>query len=825
MLMTYTAVFVRAQTPSHRFPETGQTLQGKFLDYWNQNGGLPQQGFPITPEFYEESDVDGKIYLVQYFERAVFEYHPDAKPEYHIQLSLLGSQFYKKNYPSGAPGEQPNIDPGSIYFPQTGKRLGGKFLDYWSRNGGVQQQGYPISDEFREVSALNGETYTVQYFERAVFEIHPDYAGGTYEVLLSHLGRYRFQAGKPTTTITSSITPSNTVTSKLTATPTATATHTATPTRTAAITPTATNTATPSNTVTSTPTTPPATPAFTPTATGTPHTPTPTATHTVITSTPTASPSATPEPPSITPSYTPDGSPTTLPPTTPPTSTTIEPTVATDTPIGEVTHTAVSITSTATPTTEGNEEDPTTVNTDLWIGLGLITSIVLLAAVVFMVKAWKVGTGVSFGVVLRETIVVVPIFGSLTTVLLATAQWNLPGWQVNHTAWVIGLLTALIVWILAAWLYTSVGTANHAGSHNYTELRDRLVQLCWTYEKYCLPPNNVKADSCERIKHYIGRIIRQIIPSSEQLPNSDDKFLNQINKITDRQLRLVQAYDYIMLWKWLHHAEESLMMVIPEDELSKAVRHDWNRINGSKIRNSSELLDTLGPMLPKSKQGVGSASPIPKPDDSARLDVQRVREEVNRFRDSRRDYLAQARGNLAQLARLVWLLVYVLAILGTLTLTRAGAVATIGSDGVTNLRSVAAYFLVGATVGLLTRLYAALTSDVTLEDDYGLTQARLLNAPLMSGLAAVGGVLVFALLNPVLVPNQPDGTASTKLPGLLSGFFDVGTYPFGLLVAAIFGFAPNLLIKALQRQIEQYQEDLKSTNASKNVPDERGASS
>ncbi|HVF98272.1 MAG TPA: hypothetical protein VND68_00405, partial [Chloroflexia bacterium] len=65
-----------AQAGSQTFPETGKTVKGRFLEYWQQNGGLPQQGFPITDELQEKSDTDGKTYQTQYFERAVFELHP-----------------------------------------------------------------------------------------------------------------------------------------------------------------------------------------------------------------------------------------------------------------------------------------------------------------------------------------------------------------------------------------------------------------------------------------------------------------------------------------------------------------------------------------------------------------------------------------------------------------------------------------------------------------------------------------------------------------------------------------------------------------------------
>src|SRR6516164_8541223 len=66
-----------AQSDCQTFPATGQTVCGKFLQYWNTHGGLAQQGYPISSTFQEQSDVDGKTYTVQYFERAQFESHPE----------------------------------------------------------------------------------------------------------------------------------------------------------------------------------------------------------------------------------------------------------------------------------------------------------------------------------------------------------------------------------------------------------------------------------------------------------------------------------------------------------------------------------------------------------------------------------------------------------------------------------------------------------------------------------------------------------------------------------------------------------------------------
>ncbi|HEX8221869.1 MAG TPA: cupredoxin family copper-binding protein [Chloroflexia bacterium] len=189
-----------AQGTSRTFTETGKTVKGRFLEYWNANGGLAQQGLPISEEMQEKSDTDGKTYMVQYFERAVFESHPDNPKPNDVLLSLLGNFLYQQKYPNGAPNQKVSTT-NARKFAETGKTVGGKFRAYWEKNGGLPQQGYPISEEFQEKSDLDGKTYTVQYFERAVFELHTENAP-PYDVLLSQLGTFRYRAkyGAATTT-------------------------------------------------------------------------------------------------------------------------------------------------------------------------------------------------------------------------------------------------------------------------------------------------------------------------------------------------------------------------------------------------------------------------------------------------------------------------------------------------------------------------------------------------------------------------------------------------------------------------------------------------
>ncbi len=67
------------------FPETGHTVAFAFLTFFDANGGLTNFGYPIT-DFLQEN---GRI--VQYFQRAKFEWYPELLPEQRVQLGDLGS--------------------------------------------------------------------------------------------------------------------------------------------------------------------------------------------------------------------------------------------------------------------------------------------------------------------------------------------------------------------------------------------------------------------------------------------------------------------------------------------------------------------------------------------------------------------------------------------------------------------------------------------------------------------------------------------------------------------------------------------------------------
>jgi hypothetical protein len=180
------------------FAQTGKCVAGPFLDYWLANGGLAQQGLPLTDEFMEISPLDGKAYRVQYFERARFEHHPENAPPHRVLLGLLGLEQYRARYAAPPSRAADPFGAGAECAPfENGLRVCGAFLAYWRANGGLAQQGLPLTGLFAEVNPSDGREYVVQYFERARFEWHPESADPRYQVLLGLLGREQFLARYP----------------------------------------------------------------------------------------------------------------------------------------------------------------------------------------------------------------------------------------------------------------------------------------------------------------------------------------------------------------------------------------------------------------------------------------------------------------------------------------------------------------------------------------------------------------------------------------------------------------------------------------------------
>jgi hypothetical protein len=157
------------------FPETGHSVRGEFLEFFETHGGLAVFGYPLTDEFTQ----DGR--RVQYFQKVRMEWHPEFPEPYNVQLGLLGDELGYRKPPISSVEIPPANYPQRRYYPKTGHTVSFAFLDYFDEHGGLDVFGYPITEFLIE------RGHIVQYFQRACLEWHPENTH-PYKVQLGLLG-------------------------------------------------------------------------------------------------------------------------------------------------------------------------------------------------------------------------------------------------------------------------------------------------------------------------------------------------------------------------------------------------------------------------------------------------------------------------------------------------------------------------------------------------------------------------------------------------------------------------------------------------------------
>jgi len=190
------------------FPETNQCIGGRFHQFWEQNGGLAVFGFPLTGERAE----NGRT--VQYFERQRFELHLENRPPYDVLLGRLGAEALQaRGIDWSTQPTSPGPAAGCQYFADTrhnvcNQQPGVGFLSSWTTQGlefdgragkseaeSLALFGAPITEPYQYTND-QGQTFQVQWFERARFEWHPENPN-PYKVLLGRLGAELVPAPSP----------------------------------------------------------------------------------------------------------------------------------------------------------------------------------------------------------------------------------------------------------------------------------------------------------------------------------------------------------------------------------------------------------------------------------------------------------------------------------------------------------------------------------------------------------------------------------------------------------------------------------------------------
>ena len=399
------------------------------------------------------------------------------------------------------------------------------------------------------------------------------------------------------------------------------------------------------------------------------------------------------------------------------------------------------------------------------------------------------------------TDITVPVFAAFLSVLLyitLSRFLELPWLTLSAT--VGGSLFILLCWLLIARLFKRFTAVDRANAASYEQLLNRLEQAAAWYKTLMQKPIP------ERNSLYtIGK--REICTS----------FYAVCKSLKIKGPSWISATGYTSAWKLMHRIDEAFIEIEPVEAVIHNALHDEMSLQDSTLTNRDDLLNKLrravkmlapeaavylnqqppqvqqSPQDDQAKQSDPRATSSttqntdnPKGNDEAfsntidsatqaRTIIYEVRTTLHHFRDDRWDKLIRVRNQLMKMTLVTGLLLYVF--------VEFAIMVNVGAEV---LKDATVLFFVGGLVGLFSRLYDQSKTDTSI-DDFRLATARLIAAPLYSGLAAIGGVLV------------------------VQRTFDLSVT--SILIAAAFGLTPSLFTNAIQKEADQYKTDLKSTTA------------
>jgi hypothetical protein len=166
-----------AQAGGRYYPETGHTLDARFIAFFDAHGGVEILGYPITDVFVDPENG----FPIQYTENARLEQVRQGA-ETVIRMPVLGELLGGWQAPltsGGAPSS------GCQFYPESGHRICYAFLDFFNQHGGSELFGYPISEFTLESGRV------VQYFQRFRLDWYPEASDGR-QVRVAPLGAAHF---------------------------------------------------------------------------------------------------------------------------------------------------------------------------------------------------------------------------------------------------------------------------------------------------------------------------------------------------------------------------------------------------------------------------------------------------------------------------------------------------------------------------------------------------------------------------------------------------------------------------------------------------------
>ena len=435
---------------------------------------------------------------------------------------------------------------------------------------------------------------------------------------------------------------------------------------------------------------------------------------------------------------------------------------------------------------------------------------------------------------------IVQIFAIIAT---AAVYFLLP--PVRYPIWyapVGGFIVSLLLWVICAAVCSTFANAKGANPRSYGLLRMRLDQLNarlgieqlgkdqrWTKDEGQWAAA-AKMDKSPGVENYQMIALREAHKCYDEV----DKLLRERRTGFD----WVLGMGYVNAWGLIHRAEEALIEFEPMEMVVRGAIHDKLAIQNSTIENRDELfrdiiravtdmnaadrgyfsehqldkggeasstvlkelsfiVKKLNEIHPPQNTAINTTSPTTQDIDKLRKEAQargrtalrEIRRTLNEYRDTLWEGLVRERNHLFA----------TIAITGSMThLLLCIAILTVSPVASSIIVAATSFYLAGAVAGLFGKISFESENNYAI-DDYGLSVARLIAIPLLSGLAGVGGVLVTALFS-----------GWGELQNLnFTTIFD--TSPSHLVVAALFGLTPTLLVKSFQVRTNRYLSELQSS--------------